>query len=192
VNWFNSIECDNTVANPYVAGVADMKGFDEWDFAYGKRIKNWDPTAYLQSDKPGDDGDLDDVLQHIMSIIPVYSKNLRDALKRGGIRGIQYLPLRVLRYDGSEIEGFAIANILNLVPCMDWARTEYRVKENRPGEVRSYGFGKLVVRRSALEGYDILRMKEFKLDIFVLERFKKIFEDGGFTGYSFSQLTLSE
>lgn len=191
MNWYKTIPCDNTVADPYVSGIDDLKGNDEWAFAYGQRFKNWDRSAFVQTDQPSDDGDPDDVLQNHLGI-PIFSLGLQQALSSGGIRGIQYLPIQVLRYDGSLIEGFAIANILHLVPCMDWARTQYRVDDRYPGEIRGYRFGTLVVRRSALEDYDILRMKEFQLDIFVSERFKKIFEDGGFTGYSFSKLTLSE
>jgi hypothetical protein len=142
--WYIPIECDNTVTDPYVADMADLKGYNEWDVAYGRRIKNWDCSAFVQTDQPSDDGDPDDVLQNHLGI-PIFSPGLQQGLSSGGIRGIQYLAIQVLRYDGSLIEGFAIANILHLVPCMDWARTEYRIKDKRPGEIRGYGFGKLVV-----------------------------------------------
>lgn len=97
------------------------------------------------------------------------------------------MPVHVRHADGREVPGYAIANILNLAPCLDWEKAEYRPwKGRREGEVQSITH--LVVKGSALQGYDIIRMKEFRVKILVSAKFVGPFLAGGFTGYSFAQL----
>lgn len=192
--WFWPIRCDNTVENPYVADAADLMGHEEDELNSGKSVAGWDPRACVRASKSEDDGDPDDVLQTLLDP-PIYSMRLRRALEKAGITGIQYLPIHVVRPDGTEIEGFCVANILNLVPALDLEMSEYVVYPDdyflpeRVGQVRS--IHKTVLRRSALAGLSIVRLVEFDVDYYVSERFKAVFEEGGFTGYSFSEVKLS-
>jgi len=187
--WYQVIRCSNTVKNPFVADFADLKGIDEWDLTRGIRMNNWDPSIVFQARKSHNNGDPDDVLQNVLGM-PIYSSSVRQAFEKASIGGIQYLPVHILRPDNGEIEGFSIANILNLIPCLDWAHSIYRKWEGRPGVIRSYT--RLVVSRSLLEGFDIVRMYEFKLNIYVSERVRNIFEQNKFSGYEFDPLTLSD
>ena len=47
-----------------------------------------------------------------------------------------------------------------------------------------------MLKRKNLEGYDIIRLKEYKQRFFVSQKFKDIFEENGFTGYSFIEVEL--
>ena len=187
VTWYLAIENDKTVKDPLVADQEDLCGIDEWTLQKGQLVTDWNPAVTFFAGGPEWDGEPDDVLQNAVGL-PIYSARLQEALRAGGIEGIQYLPVQVRHADGREVLGYDIANILNLVPCLDWEKAEYRPwKGRREGEVRSITH--LVVKGSALQGYDILRMREFKLNIFVSEKFVRLFRAGGFTGYSFAQLT---
>jgi hypothetical protein len=188
LQWFLKVSCDNTTKNPYVTDNVDLKGFDEWDFCKGVPVDNWDNGVWFQAKKVHNDGDPDDVLQNLLGL-PIYSKRLQLALIQEGINRIQYLPVKILRPDNSEIDGFAIANILDLIPSLDWERSNYELKKNRPGEVRY--ITNMVLKRQSIQGYDIFRMKEFKLNIIVSEKFKTVFEKNRFTGYSFDKRRLS-
>jgi hypothetical protein len=194
MKWYFLIRCDNTVENPLITGKANLKGFDEWDFARGKLIENWDNTAWFRAEEPEDDGDPDDVLQNHLGL-PIYSKRLRAALEKGGIRGIQYLPVHIFRPNGALIEGFAIANILNLISALDFDESDYDVFPNdyflleRRGLVR--GVRKSVLKGDRLQNYDIIRLAEFELNIYTSEQFKEIFNKNNFTGYSFHEVKLS-
>ncbi|RJQ27969.1 MAG: hypothetical protein C4589_07420 [Peptococcaceae bacterium] len=194
MKWYWTVDCANTVEDPLVAGKADLKGFEEWDFRRGQLIENWDGTAWLQVEEPQDDGDPDDVLQSHLGL-PIYSARLRKALDKAGVTGIQYLPVRVLHYDGTPIEGFAIANILNLLPALDFEKSDYDLYPDdyflpeRRGKVRAVR--RPVLRYKVIEGCDILRLKEYKVMILVSERFRNLFVANGFTGYSFYEVKTS-
>lgn len=180
--------------NPLIADNVDLKGANELELVSGQLIKNRDKTAWFKASKSKYDGDPDDVLQNALGL-PIYSARLRKAMDKAGITGIQYLPVRVFRFNGSPIEGFAIANILNLLPALDFEKSDYDLFEDdyflteRRGKVR--GIRKPVLRSFIIEGYDIFRLREFKRYIIVSERFRNIFLANSFTGYSFHQVHTS-
>jgi len=192
--WYDPLECDNTVKNPFIADSEDLKGVDELDLVRGQLIENWDETAWFKSSKPKLCGNPDDVLQNALGL-PIYSARLRKTLDKAGVTGIQYLPVGVFRSNNSLIKGFAIANILSLLPAMDFDKSDYDLYEEdyflleRRGKVR--GIRKPVLRSIVIEGYDVFRLKEFNRYIIVSERFRNIFIANGFTGYSFHQVYTS-
>lgn len=190
--WYKPIGCDNTVANPFVADSEDLKGLDEWSFYGGQLFEKWDETVWFQAKESKNDGDPDDVLQNALGFLPIFSARLRKALDKAGITGIQYLPVHVLHYDGTPVEGFAIANILNFLPALDIDESDYDIFDNdyflpkRRGKIR--GIRKAVLHRTVIERYDIFRLNEFDLHIYVSELFRNVFVANGFTGYSFAEV----
>lgn len=192
-DWYWVVDSDNTVRRPYVADAADLSPFEEHDLEVGKPIEGWNPQAWFKVTDPEDDGDPDDVLQTHIDV-QVFSPRLRARLEEVGIKGIQYLPVRVIRSNGTEIPGFSIANLLNLVAALDvaksqvlWNPSNYGFRERR-GTIRAIRYATL--RASALEGYDIIRLQEYWPSIYVSEKFADAFESGRFTGYSFHRVPL--
>ncbi len=194
MKWFWVVACDNTVPKPFVADCEDLKKAEELDLLRGQPIEHWDETAWLKASKPENDGDPDDVLQEHLGI-PVYSNRLRVALNSASITGIQYLSLQVLRPNNSPFDGFSIANILNLVAALDFENSDYdRFPEDyflpeRRGMIR--GIRRATLLKSALDGLQVIRLKEYPRSIYVSDEFKAVFESGAFTGYSFHQIQLS-
>jgi hypothetical protein len=186
MNWYWVIDCDNSVDDPLVADEVELHGIDESILDSGIPLTDWNPEVTFYASSPKWDGEPDDVLQNALGA-PVYSPRLQDALNLAGIEGIQYLPVRVCHADGVEVPGYALANIINLVACLDWEKAEYRRWKGRPGQVRSITH--LVVKGDALRGYDIVRMKEFPVKILASQKFVDVFLRNRFTGYSFAQLT---
>ena len=154
--WYEIIECDNTVADPFVADKIEPQDFDDIPLVSGQPVANWTCSLTLQASSAEWDGEPDDVLQNAFDI-PVFSKRLQSAIQEEGFHDLQFLPVQVLRPDMSQIEGFAIANILRLVPCLDWEKSQYRRSRRRKGECSS--ISKLILVRSAVEGLDLFRMK---------------------------------
>lgn len=194
MKWYHVIRHDNAVDDPYIAGTGDLMGVEQDDLWSGKLITNWNDAAWIQASAPEDDGDPDDALQSYLRP-PIYSASLRKALSDAGIGGIQYLPLHVLRPDGTEIPGYAIANILNLVSgALDLERSDYDVYPpdyflpERVGRVR--GLRIPVLRKDKLEGLDIIRLAEYEAPFYVSERFKEAFEKAGCTGHSFHEVKV--
>lgn len=194
MKWYGVVLHDNAVANPYVADTGDLMGIDEDDLWGGTPVVNWNEAAWIQARKPGNYGDPDDALQSYLRP-PIYSARLRQALEAAGIGGIQWLPLHVLRPDGTEIPGYAIANIVNLVEgALDLERSDYDIYPpdyflpERVGKVR--GICIPVLRGEKLRGLDIFRPAEYVVSFYVSERFKDAFEKASFTGHSFREIEV--
>jgi len=194
VKWYCLIDCDNTVDDPLVTDCDDLKGHDDWDFCEGKLIEPWDGSAWLKATEPEDHGTPDDVLQNHLGL-PVFSARLRRVLEQAGVGGIQYLPLQVFRPDGSKVEGYSIANLLNVVPALDRERSDFDVFPaeepflDRAGQVE--GIRKAVLLADAIAGYDIFRLQEYPLTSYASERFKNLFLVSGFTGFGFREVKVS-
>jgi uncharacterized protein DUF1629 len=194
MRWYDLIMWGNTVPKPFVSNFDDLKGFEDWQFDQGVVISDWNPKAWIRCMKPAWNGDPDDVLQSHLGI-PIYSPRLQRIIQRENFTGIQFLPLRVLRMDSTEIAGYAIANILNLLPAMDMENSECDKFEDDYFDPADRGrvaaVYKMVLKRSVVEGYDIVRIKEFHPAAYASERFKLAFETAGCTGYSFKEVELS-
>ncbi len=195
MKWFKLYECDNTVKNPLVCDYSNLEkyNFSKWDFIKGEEIKNWNESIIFQSKKKKNDGDPDDVLQNYLGI-PIYSEKLINVLKNSNTTGIQYLKINVMKSDNSIIDGFCIVNLLNFIEALDYKKSEYdRFSNDFPNaNVRGKisGVKKFVLNKDKLENFDIIRLKDYDLRYFVSGKFKKIFEDNRFTGYSFEEVEL--
>jgi len=193
MKWYDVVDFDES-AHPFVADSADLKGFDAEQFRRGRQVRSWDPNAWYRATKPEYDGEPDDILgEHLY--IPVYSARLREALRSAGIGEIQYLSVKVIRPDGSEIPGYAIANILSLVPALDVAET--RIVQRFPLDFPNPNVrGKIedirgvALRAHTLEGHDIIRLAESPLRVFVSDRFREIFRRRKLTGYAFHRIRV--
>lgn len=196
MKWYHVIRYGNPVANPYVADEGDLMGVDEEDLWGGTPINNWNVKAWIKASTPDRDGEPDDTLQSYLHP-PIYSTRLRKVLEAAGITGIQWLPLHVMRSDGTEIPGYSIANIVNLVEgALDLERSDYDVYPpdyflpERVGKVR--GIRIPVLRAEKLKGLDIVRLAEAKAAFYVSERFKVAFEQAHCTGHSFNGVEVVE
>lgn len=192
MNWYWVITCSNTVPKAFVSSAEDLKGYEDWQLERGQFVTNWDSSAWIRSRDPEWDGEPDDALQNHLAL-PIYSARLRKAIQEAEFIGIQFLPIQVLHMNGSEITGFAIANILNTPSAMDKERSLYDVCEEDcdPEDRGKVSVYRMVLKRGALNGYDVIRVKEFYPPLYVSERFKVEFEAAGCTGYSFKEVQLT-
>jgi hypothetical protein len=194
MRWYWVISCSNTVPKAFVSSAEDLKGHEDWQLDIGQYVKNWDPTAWIQCTDPEWDGEPDDALQTHLAI-PIYSPRLQEVIGNARFSGIQFLPLRVLHMNGSEIPGFAIANILNIPTAMDMEKSLYgRYEEDYfcpEDRGRVSGVYRIALKQTSLKGFDIIRVKEFCRSLYVSERFKLEFEAARCTGYSFQEVQLT-
>ena len=192
--WFWLVDGDGTVGHPFIATRGYLAGYERSAFTSGQAIERWEGRAWLGAGRPEDDGAPDDVLQEHLGV-PVFSARLQRALEGAGIEDIQYLPIRVLRSDGTPLAGFAIANVLSLVPALDLAHSDYDTfpqdyfLPERRGLVR--GLRLPVLLRDRLTGRHIVRLTDYPVSLYASEHFKTAFEEGGFTWYSFHEVRLS-
>lgn len=193
MKWYWVVACDNTVDNPLVVDCHDLKGFDESKLSIGEETDNWDETAWFKASKEKNDGDPDDVLQNHLGL-PVFSERLKDKIEQIGIRGIHYLPIKVMRPNGEEISGFSIANILDKRYALDKSQSDFEVFPDdyflpeRRGRIRAVR--KAVLIENSLYESDIIRLGEYDVSIYVSQKFKDAFVNGNFTGYSFHEVKV--
>jgi len=192
--WFWLIGCDNSNPDPLVADESDLGEYDESQFRLGRRVDGWPGTAFVRATTAENDGEPDDVLQTCLHV-QVFSPRLCSAMVSADIGGIQYLPLRVLKSDGVDINGFSIINILNCLDALHCKFSEVSrypadyVLPERRGLIR--GVIKPVLIDSVVEPYDIVRLTAFNTPVYVSSRFVKVFEAERFTGCSFHQVMTS-
>lgn len=196
MNWYQPIECDNTVKKPLVVCEKNFEEnkVDRWDFTKGEIINNWNSKILFQAEEEQDDGEPDDALQ-ASPLIPIYSRRLVDKLNEANIEGIQYLPVTILKYNGESAGEFYIANFLNFIEAFDFEKSKYSIYDDdytvpeKRGKVS--GALKYVLKEAKLKEYDVIRLKEFSLRFFVSEKFRKVFIKNKFTGYSFKKIELT-
>ncbi len=193
--WHLVVRNDHAARTPFVADRASFDDLaDQGAFVSGASIEGWDPAAWMQASRRDRVGALDDALQNHLGL-PVFSASLSDALNRSGIRGIQYLPVKVLRPDGTVVACFSLANVTNVVEALDRQRSEYEVFPDeyflpeRRGRLRA--LKRVVLNAEHLGGGDVLRAKEYPQSLFVNDRFKRAFEGGRFSGLSFRPVEVS-
>ena len=194
MRWYQAISCDNTVQRPFIGDEGYLGDLQDHDLYSCTQIAKWTGSAWTKGGMPGNDGEPDDVLQTCFPF-PVFSLRLRSGLEKVGIRGIQYLPIHVIRYDRSEIDGFEIANVTNCLNALDLDRSEYvrfpnnYLIERRRGEIRAITWA--ILKSSEIQDYDIMRLSQFKPPLYVSERFVRLFREHNFTGYSFRQVNTA-
>jgi len=193
MNWYYVCLSDRAVKNPLIVGKEDFGSVDRDTLYTGVRIENWSAAACLRATEPEDDGDPDDALQNHLGI-PVFSARLRSALERVGVSGIQFLPVQVFRPGGETVPGYAIANIVERRAALVRAQShvdvfpeDYFLPEQR-GKI--VGLRRVVLNRNVLVDTDVFRLDEYPLRIYVSEKFRRAFDDGGFTGLSFWEVPL--
>lgn len=175
----------------------ELDNIREWDLRLGKCIEDWDPdtTAYY------DDEEVEySDYPFVSGLLPVYSARLRSLMEGLGIEGIQYLPLKIKRRDGTqEVEGYSIANYLNVIDCLDRERSVYEVwtKDNllfwekRPDMLGTF----CDVRRAVIDSkktgdVPLFRLWGWEMMVIVREDVKQAIEKAGITGCEFREIEV--
>jgi hypothetical protein len=169
---------------------------NEWDLMAGKYIEEWDTntTAYYDEEEEHTD------YPFATSLLPVCSTRLKSLMENLGLENIQYLPLRIIRRDGpKEVDGYYIANYLNVIDCLDRERSVYQVwtKDNllfwekrlqRLGTFRDVT--KAVIDSKKIGDAPIFRLWGWEMMVVVRENVKQVIEEAGITGCMFREIEV--
>jgi hypothetical protein len=196
MEWFALLRGYEDDERPhYVSRSGDLTPHEWWNFDEGKRIDNWQGIAWIRSISSDEDAPPDDGLVNHLALL-IVSSRMRRTVEGAGITGVQYLPIRVLKSDGTEYPDYSIANILNFPSALDFDESDFSVvpedyfaQEDR-GKISSVR--KVVLRESVLQGFDIVRLKDFPEAVFVSHKFHDIYVNNKLTGYSFSRVNIRE
>ncbi|MGH7139578.1 MAG: imm11 family protein [Pirellulales bacterium] len=200
MKWYCMIETtdeDGVPPYPLLAGDEDLFGHDYSEFKRGQLVDGWNPNSLIRAINATYDGRADDVLGTV-GHFPVFSERLRVALadEKIALADIQYLPIRVFRTTGEELPGFAVANVVARVAALDADRSfmlklDYDQIDHATGKPKVKSFGRAALWEEPLRGHDAIRLLESSFDVFVSQRFVKVFTSHGFTGARFNPVTVS-
>jgi len=193
MKWYRPIPCDNTVMNPMVFEKSYIEdfGFTESSFLTGIPVRNWEKHVLYKTDRETKGQTPDTVLQNV-NMLPIFSSKLVKTIQENRLIGFQFLPVTIENSDGTFIEDYQIANVINIVEAFNYEHSNYSYwpddfpNESVRGKMRPAR--KYVLNKKALKNHNIIRLMEMNCAYFVSEKFKELFEANGFTGYSFVEI----
>jgi len=123
----------------------------------------------------------------LLDSIPLFSKELVEALQEAGVDNLQLFPAEVTERDGNPIdrEYFAV-NIIGLLEYADMDKSEYT--DPTGTGAFAVAFRKLVIDTSRTQGLYIFRLAESVASVIVHEKIKKHLDSKNFKYLSFRPL----
>jgi hypothetical protein len=194
MRWYWALRPDGEPDPPCFVGDRGSLFSQDTSFLWsGCKVADW-TTQTIQSTRKSNDGPPWDVLASHLSA-PVFSARLQQALGKAGVDDVQFLPISVLRSTGESLPGFAVANVFAATGALDLEKSVYQrfpadfPAPQRAGQIRS--LEKPVLVREGLERRNIVRLEEYPALLYASEHFKRVFEQGGFTGYQFIEVPVT-
>lgn len=173
-------------------GEEDMKGFNEYRFYDGKLIEDWPAgitffvEAYLQKNVVEED--------YIFLVFHwhIVSERVRRVFEECRIKGVQFLPVRIIQKDtGKELGPYWAMNVYRETDALDWDRTVWVSAVTNPREdpYPSVGIIRVVLRREPVAGLDIFRLNikgRGDTTVYISRRVKECLEKASATsGFEF-------
>jgi len=135
--------------------------------------KGYEPTDYM-------DNDIDWF---------VVSSKFKNVMEKMGGTDIQYLPVMFKNNENSSIlDDYFVANICSSIEALDFDKSDYRYLESKGRKLLSVS--RYVLKGDFIKGYNILRLKESNIPIFVSEKFKDTVESNNLTGCEFMEVAV--
>ena len=177
---YYKILLDNIDENDIVCFCEDSKGFEQYHLEEGVFINNWDKNLTFNFN-PDEGSYLKDYLANDLGWFLVSSK-LKNILKQFDKDEIQYLPVKIVNSkDNSQIEGYSVANILNVIDVLNLEHSDYSVIEIDDEKI--YSIKKYAINKNALSNNHIFKIKGFEIPRFVSETLKISMKVQEITGY---------
>src|SRR5262249_55405376 len=123
MKWYWVITSSNTVENPLVTDRDNLAGLEE-QFVPGKPLQKSQQPLSLAVSKSENDGVADDALQNHLAL-PILSGSLQRAMTDAALCGAEFVPIELLRPDGTEIAGYAILNVLHRRDALNRSRSDF-------------------------------------------------------------------
>lgn len=158
--------------------------FNMYDATSGNYINKWDKRETFTFSK-SDGSELTDYICNDFGWI-IVSDNFKKTFENEGMTGIQFLQVSVVNKDNDiDVGIYYVANIINLIAAVDMEKSEYfEILPDR------YSFVSFVLKEEAIRGFDIFRLKEYDVQAFSSEKFKKMIKNNKLTGFNFNKVKI--
>jgi uncharacterized protein DUF1629 len=111
----------------------------------------------------------------------VHSNRLADSLRRAGVDSIDYYPCRLVNQRTGAIDGwYQVANLLDVIFCLDFERSELDIDDEEPNEI--WSIDRMKLREERLGDSLMFRLGERRKTVIVHDSVKAAIERDGLTG----------
>lgn len=177
--WFSEEEPEGLIAYEQ-----DLKGMNEYTLSKGVRINDWpsNVTLHVEGKHP------EDRLFSAVNDWIIVSKRVQQVFEAYDIQGVQFLPVRIVHKSGVEIPGYAVLNVLNVIPALDREHTVWVTPEKDKAEYPQLNILKVALSKSAIGDANIFRLQveEPTTRVFISRRLKACLEQASATsGFRF-------
>lgn len=162
----------------------DLQGLDIHMVRNGSFIELWDENFSFDFDLSEGDKVTDYICNNLSWFI--VSDKFKRAIEYMSITGIQYLPVNIInKNNGERLEDYYVANICNLVDCINMEKSEYIDCGNNIKLFISF-----VIEEDKIEEKDIFRIKGSNTSIIVSDKIKDIIKVNKLKGFDFEKVEV--
>jgi hypothetical protein len=176
--YFYKLSIDDSDPKGWMVVERDIKGFDRFRFFKSERIEDW-PEGITFSFSRG---------EHVKDQLigggywDLVSERVRQVFVNHSIRGVQFLPVNVIRKpSGKEVGTYWMLHVLQEVEALDWEHTMWTTSDiDKIKEHPALCILQQALILDRLEGIDIFRLKiqgEGYFSRYISDRLKKYLED---------------
>jgi len=110
------------------------------------------------------------------------SERVKQMLDQLPLDGVQFLPVNVVTVaDGAEMLGYHVLHVWKQISALDKERTIFST--SRHEDYPQLDIVRAVLRRAAIGGANMFRLRERNTSVYVSQLVKECFEDKGLTGF---------
>lgn len=177
-------EHDDSYINCTNGDIGDM---DEYIVSGGIYIKDWEIFKFEYDSTEGDI--MSDYVANIYGWLLV-SNTFHELLLKSPLRAnLQFLPVEIVDViSGSTNATYKVVNILDIIDAIDLEHSKYDVFKLDGKNIITVE--KYALKENMVKNYDIFRLKNDTIPIFVSEKIKKIIEKNKLKGFVFQEVLV--
>lgn len=157
------------------------KGFFRHVITNGEKINEWPNIEFYYSSKASE---LESEYLLNSWRWPIVHKKVRNEFNNRDIKGIQYLPIKLIDVvTNEENKNYVVMNILNHIEAIDMDKSDYTYNEKY--DLYSFIPHTTYLNKDVCSNYDIFRASKRSSVIYVSQKIKDIVEEKNWIGFEF-------
>lgn len=119
----------------------------------------------------------------------IVTEKFKEIIQSIDDRDIQFHPLVAKSRNSEAKQGFFLVNICNIVDGLDLETSKYSIYVTDDGD-KMVSIQKYAIKLNVIKEYNLFRLKDDYVSIFVSEKMKKAIEKAGITGCDFLEVKV--
>jgi hypothetical protein len=162
-------------------------GVDQYDVTKGELVKEWNENISFIYNP--DEGDVySDYLSNNYRWF-IVSEKFQQEMEGVVQNSIQYLPIKIINSKNNEEElNYKVANVITVIDALDLDNSVYDIFELDDEKI--FSIEKYGLKKDIVDGYNIFKLKDDTIPIFVSEKFKNTIDNSKMTGFEFLEVKV--